>query len=311
MADNGVFPVPTQEKVVRWGLWLGCGLLALAGINAVGPMAILAVTNLFDLTTKLIALGALAVGGTVAFATIAALVPAIKTLINTLAYKANEVLIEAYPIVQMKLWLKNIQDGVAEAKTAEQTTLKIVAENKKKVGELEKSINELVLALKDPGLTEEERNSALEELAVTRKERDLYQGPVDDLSPMAATMADFILFQEKIERALGTDIRLATTELEISEQTEKVVNIFNSIFGKSAKRQNYVAARDLAKTKYSTSIGKMASIRKQMDTMVKAAQAKDHISLAAARQELKNSFDYLEVSEKAKAPERLQVRQLS
>lgn len=289
-------PIPSQEKLTRWAYWTLGGALAVMGVNKFGPFVLNALNTLFDITSSGLALAALVAGGALAITVGWALIPAIKTGINTLAYRTLAAIINQYPIVQMRIFYESVLQNIEDDRVAKRKLVEIAEANQQTVDALQERIDELTAAVQDRRLSAQTREVSEGELASKLEEKKPYEALLAMLRPVIATAEESIQLQDRAAKALARDIKVQTAKFRASEQMEQVASIFGKNFSQASReRLNYEAARDVVFERFGAASGQIKDMRAQMDVMIQAAMAEDEIKAAAARRHVQDSMRTIEV----------------
>ena len=296
MQDNNVFPVPPQEKFTRWFMYAGMGAVAVAGTLLVGPFVFGALKTLFDIGMAIAALGALAVGIATAGVIVFKLAPLLKQGLDVLAYNMWEKMIDAYPIVHMRLWLAKVLDGIEESKKAKKELTGIVGENKSQVKVIDDRVKELQVALRDGRTSVDTKETCTTELAAKLELRKPYARVVDSLSPAVAGFDQFINIQERYAQKLENEIDVADANWRADKSIQRGLNVWERVMGRNNQAKiNSEAAKKRVEQQLGNSLGKLEDVRKQMSVMVQAAARNDEIAMANARKYAEDQMRAIEV----------------
>lgn len=294
--NKTMFPSAWQEKGVRALLWGGVALIGVKVINAVGPSVQSALSYLLNSTITFAGWLAIATALVVGGYAFIKLIPAIRTWIDTLSYKAVVAAVKKYPIIQAQLYQEEVENDIKQDRKAKQQLEGLKTESEKRSEGLQDEIDEHKDAVESGLLDSEARETSIAEVAALMEEQKPYQEIVKDITPMITTAADFIVMQERLAKQIARDIRVLTARFEAAGIMDTVVDTFNERFsGRSLRRRNYELARDEVFRKYSRTTGAVRDMREQLNVMVAAVAMKDQVKIAAARKRFQDSMQVIEI----------------
>lgn len=290
-------PIPTREKLTRGAYWLAAGALVVMGVNKFGPSVLSAVNTLFDITTAGAALAGVAFVLGVAAAAVWALIPAIRTGINTMAYRSNAFFVNRYPIVQMHIAYDRFCEDIDHDRAAKTRLEEEAAKAKEQVDALQEEINNYAAGAQDLNVSDETREMSVGEVASKSEEIKPYQEILDFVQPLIVTAGQAIDIQVRFAEAFKRDIAVQTARFNASQQLEVIAGVWARNFSArgSLERRNAEAARDAIFAKWGAAKGQVNSMRGQMDAMIRAAKMRDELAAANARRYIEQAARTIEV----------------
>ncbi len=296
MQDSNVFPVPTQEKVTRWLMYTGIAAAGVAGVLILGPFVLAALKTMFDIGLAIAALAAIAVGLGITGFVLHKAIPLLKQGLDILAYKAWEKMINAYPIVHMRLWLAKVLDGIDESEKAKKELAGIVGENKRQLKEKDDRIKELQIALRDPRTSKATMDACSRELATLVELRKPFARVVDNLSPAIDGFEQFIAIQGRYAKKLDDEIQVADANWRADAEIQKGIKVWQRVMGRNNQAKiNSEAAKRRVEQQLGNSLGQLEDVRKQMGVMIQAASQNDEIAMANARKYFDEQMQAIDV----------------
>lgn len=295
MQENNVFPVPTQEKITRWLMYFGVGAGLVAGTLIVGPYVLAALKLAFDTGMAMLALGGISAALAVGSVVIYNFAPLVKKGIEILAYKTWEKMINAYPIVHMRLWHALVLDGIEDTKKAKKELAGIVGEHKSELIEIDDRIAEIRTALNDQRTSLETRRACETEIAEKLELRKPYARVVDSLSPAIDAFDRFIMLQEKYGKKLDNEINVADGNWRAEQSIQQGLKVWQRVTGKNIAKLNSEAAKKRVEMQLGNTFGQLEDVRRQMGIMVQAAAQNDEIAMANARKYIDDQLRTIDV----------------
>lgn len=215
MASSNEFlsglPVPQKEKIFRYGLWAGIGMLGVAGILKGMPLVNQAINLLLSGALSLFQLGLTVTALLATGFVVMEFAPAFQKLVQSLARQATWAIFKYDPVTPMILWLKKLRENSRVIEENATNVGSVIRTNDGKVSNLreqaEETRKEFEYAIESEG--EGSENAII----ASNKIRQL-NASANDIEGMTADLKELHDLIQEIASVMRINLREAEGEVE-------------------------------------------------------------------------------------------------